>query len=110
MSEIQELEAQKKDLQKQVELRDQILKLSENREFRKVVQEEFFLHEAARCARIAGDPGMDEKMRNDAMEMAKAAGHFQRYLQANIQMGNQAEETIRQIDATLEEIRMEGGD
>jgi len=89
MSQIQELEAQKIELTKQVELRDAILKLSGNHEFRKVVHEGFLRDDCARNARIAGDPSLDEKQQKDAMQMSLAAGHFQRYLSANVQMGNE---------------------
>lgn len=107
MSEIEQLEAQKKDLKVQVELRDQIIKLSQNFEFRKVFHEEFFQKEASRLVRIGGDPNLDEKQRADAISMALATGHVQRYLSANVQMGNMAEENIKQIDAALEELRAE---
>lgn len=110
MSEIQELEAQKESLKKQVELRDQILKLSENFEFRKVIQDGFLRDDCARNARIGGDPTLTEKQQKDAIAMALAAGHLQRYLSANIQMGNMAEETIAQIDGALEELRAEGAE
>lgn len=110
MSEIQELEAQKEDLKKQVELRDQILKLSANHEFRKVIHEEFFQKEASRLVRIGGDPSLDKQQRQDAIDMALATGHLQRFLSANVQMGNRAEETIHEIDAALEELRAEGAE
>ena len=110
MSEIQELEAQKEDLKKQVELRDQILKLSANHEFRKVIHEEFFQKEAGRLVRIGGDPSLDKQQRQDAIDMALATGHLQRILSANVQMGNRAEQTIFEIDAALEELRAEGAE
>ena len=110
MSEIQELEAQKEDLKVQVELRDQILKLSANHEFRKVIHEEFFQKEAGRLVRIGGDPALDKQQRQDAIDMALATGHLQRFLSANVQMGNRAEQTIFEIDAALEELRAEGAE
>lgn len=110
MSEIQALEAQKEDLKKQVELRDQILKLSANHEFRKVIHEEFFQKEAGRLVRIGGDPSLDKQQRQDAIDMALSTGHLQRFLSANVQMGNRAEETIHEIDAALEELRAEGAE
>jgi hypothetical protein len=105
MSDIQELETQKAELQKMVDLRDLILKLSKNHDFRKVIHEEFFLNEAARNAGIGGDPALDENQRKDAMQMSMAGGHLKRYLSANVMMGNQAQSTIIQIDEALEEIR-----
>ena len=110
MSEIQELEAQKEDLKAQVELRDQILKLSANHEFRKVIHEEFFQKEAGRLVRIGGDPSLNKQQRQAAIDMALATGHLQRFLSANVQMGNRAEQTIFEIDAALEELRAEGAE
>ena len=110
MSEIQELETQKEYLKAQVELRDQILKLSANHEFRKVIHEEFFQKEAGSLVRIGGDPSLDKQQRQDAIDMALATGHLQRFLSANVQMGNRAEQTIFEIDAALEELRAEGAE
>lgn len=110
MSQIQELEAQKVDMQKQVDLRDAILKLSGNHEFRKVINEGFLRDDCARNARIAGDPTLDAKQQQDALNMALAAGHLQRYLSANVQMGNMAADNIIQIDEALEELRAEGAE
>ena len=110
MSEIQELEAEKVRLQKQVAFRDQILKLSENHEFRKVIHDGFMNEEAARCARMAGEPTMKAEEKQVMLEMAMAAGHLQRFLSAHVQMGNQAAETIVQYDAALEELRAEGAE
>ena len=108
MSQIQELEAQKTDLQKQVDLRDAILRLSGNHDFRKVINEGFLRDDCARNARIAGDPTLDAKQQNDALQMALAAGHLQRYLSANVQMGNMAENNIIHVNGELEELRAEG--
>ena len=110
MSQIQELEAQKADLAKQVELRDQILKLSGNHDFRKVINEGFLRDEAARSIRMAGEPTLSAHEKSGLIEMALSAGHLQRFLSAHVQMGNQAAETIIQYDAALEEMRAEGGE
>lgn len=110
MSQILELEAEKQRLQKQVVFRDQILKLSENHEFRKVIHDGFLNEECARSARMAGEPTLSDIERRNMLDMAMAAGHLQRYLSANVQMGNRAEETIIQYDQELEELRAEGAE
>ena len=104
---IAEIEAQKEDLKKLVEFRDQILKLSANHEFRKVIQDGFLRDEAARSARMAGDPNIDANARASLIEMALSAGHLQRFLSANIQMGNVAENQLKQADELLDEMRAE---
>lgn len=108
MSQIQALEAQKIDEQKLVDLRDAILRLSGNHDFRKVINEGFLRDEAARSIRMAGEPTLSAQEKTALIEMALAAGHLQRYLSANVQMGNMAENNIHQIDGQLEELRAEG--
>lgn len=110
MSQIAQLEAQKKDLREAVDLRDQILRLSQNIDFRAVIEEDYLIQEAARNARTAGDPNLTAEMRADCISMAIASGHLQRFLSARVKMGNTAEDTIIQIDEALEELRAEGGD
>lgn len=110
MSQIEELEALKLTNLRQITLRDQILKLTDNFEFRKVILEEFFEKEAARLIRAAGDPNLDQKQRDDCLQMAMATGHVQRFLSANIQMGNRAEENNFQADEALAELRAEGSE
>lgn len=109
MSEIAQFEARKAQLKKQAALRDQILKLSANPDFRDVIDKGFIHDEAARNARIGGDPALSKDQREDALQMAMASGHLQRYLSANIQMGYRADEEIKQIDEALEELRAEEG-
>lgn len=109
MSTIAQFEARKTKLKAQVAFRDQILKLSTNPDFREVIDKGFIHDEAARNARIGGDPALGKQEREDAIQMALASGHLQRFLSANIQMGNTAEDEIRQIDSVLEELRAEEG-
>lgn len=110
MSDIANLEAQKKDMQEAVLIRDQILRLSNNSDFRAVFEKEFMEAEAGRLIRMAGDPMLPEKERNDCIQMALATGHIKRFLSAKVQIGNMAEETIHQIDEALEELRAQGED
>ena len=108
MSDIQALENQKKDRQREVAIRDLVLKLSNNREFKKVIEEEYCVQEAARFVEVAGNPNLNEQQRKDAMDAAMAPGHLKRWLNARIMMGYYAEHQIVQIDAEIEELRMEG--
>lgn len=110
MSEIQALERQKREMQEHVALRDKVLKLSANPEFRDVIEHDYMLMEATRNIRIGSDPALDKDMRKDAVDMALATGHLKRYLSAKIQIGNQAENTIIHIDQELEELRQSGED
>lgn len=105
MTKIEALEQQLSDSRLLVEHRELVLKLSENREFRKVILEGFCEKECARYARASGDPQLTPEQRADALAMAQAAGHLKRYLSVQVVVGNTAANTIPEIEATIEEMR-----
>lgn len=104
------------DLQKR---KEELIKLSEyvqsheallkNRHFNKVILEGFLVYDCARYAQESADPLLTEGQRNDAMNMAQAAGHLKRYLQIQLQMATRAASDIMAIDESIAEIRAEGG-
>lgn len=108
-TDLQQLETGLEEAKKLVAMRDAILKLTENREFKKVVREDFFVKECARYVRESADPMLSDRQRVDALNMAQAAGHFQRWLSIQIQMGNAAAEQLGDIEAAIEEVRAEEG-
>lgn len=105
MTKTEALEQQLSDSQLLVEQRDMVLKLSENREFRKVILEGFCEKECARYARESGDPMLSPEQRQDALNMAQAAGHLKRFLSIMVRVGNTAADTIPQIHETLDYYR-----
>ncbi len=90
-----------------VELRDAALRLHENRDFRKVILDNFMLIEAARYVQTSGDPAMNPQQRADALAIAQASGHLKRYLSILIQIGNQSANAIPQVNQALDELRAE---
>lgn len=110
MSELQALEQQLKDSKELVARRDLALRLSQNRDFQKLILEDFIVTEAARLVAQSADPALDPLQRADALSMAQAAGHLKRYLSMMVRMGNNAEDDIRQIEEAIAETRMEGSD
>lgn len=105
MTKIEALEQQLSDSRILVDHRDMVLKLSENREFRKVILEDFCEKECARYARASGDPALTPEQRADALAMAQAAGHLKRFLSVQVVVGNTAANTIPEVEAALEEMR-----
>lgn len=105
MTQIEALEQQLSDSRLLIEHRDMILKLSGNREFRKVILEGFCEKECARYARQSGDPMLSALERADALAMAQAAGHLKRFLSIQVQIGNTAHNTIPDIEIQLDELR-----
>lgn len=106
MSRIEALEDQLKDSKALVVRRDTILRLSKNADFRKVILDDFFVEECARYARESGDPALTDVQRADALAIAQAAGHLKRYLNIQIQLGNQAEGQLTAIEGAIEEERL----
>lgn len=106
MSRIEALEDQLKDSKALVKRRDTIIQLSKNADFRKVILEDFFVEECARYARESGDPALTPEQRADALNVAQAAGHLKRYLNIQIQLGNQAEGQLTAIEGAIEEERL----
>ena len=105
MSEIKELEQEIEQAEDLVSRRNMALKLFENREFRKLIMEEFLTSEAARLVQLSADPSLTHDQRADALAMAQATGHVKRYLSMTVQMGAVAEREMADMKASLDELR-----
>lgn len=105
---LSELRRVRPEMVQLVEFKDAILRLSENTDFRHIIEKEFMTEDALRLARGIGDPSLDTKQQADMISMAAASGHLKRFLSARVQMGFQAERNIEEIDEQLEELRKEG--
>ena len=110
MSDLAGLLAQREQAREAIELRDAALKLTKNREFKKVILEHFFVTETARYAQISGDPALSKESREDALNLAQASGHTKRFLSVLVQMGNAAESNLAAIEQAILEVQMEGGE
>lgn len=107
MSQVEQLESQLVETKKLIERREVVLRLSNNADFRRIIDNDYIVQDCARFAQLAGDPALTKEQREDAMEMAKAAGHLKRYLQMAIQMGWTAMNQIDSLNAAIEEARIE---
>ena len=110
MSEVKALEQQLKNAKELAARRAMALKLSENREFRKLILEDFCTTECARYVQASADPALGVGERADALAMAQAAGHLRRFLSVITQIGFTAENEVPQIEAAIEELRAEGAE
>lgn len=108
MTELEQLEFQKKTNQEFIERKELIEKLQENPEFKKIILEEFCEKECAAYAKASADPNLSKEDRADALAMAQAAGHLQRFLHVAIRMGIAAENQMKDLDNTIDEVRANG--
>ncbi len=102
-----ELEQQLAGAKRIAELGDIAIKLNSNRDFRKLILEEFCVNECARYAQESADPALTPMQRADALAMAQAAGHLRRFLSITILKANTADSQISQIEEAIEEVRAE---
>lgn len=107
MSEVFALEKQLEDGKEFIARRDLALKLYNNREFKKLILEEFCTNECARYAQLSADPALGAVERADSMALAQAAGHLRRFLSVVVQMGNNAERTREEIEQAILEARQD---
>lgn len=81
------------------------VRLMENRDFRKLLLEEFCTNECARYAQASGDVSLSAESRADALANAQAAGHLRRWLMRQIQLGKTAADRVDEAEKVLESIR-----
>lgn len=107
MTQAEQLEKQLADQKKLKERAASAVRLAQNKDFKRLILDEFCGTECARYAQESGDPALSAEARADALAMAQAAGHLRRYLSVVVQMGGMADRNIADIEATLDEVRAE---
>ena len=108
-SEVNALEEQRSNAKLLIERRDMAMRLEENRDFRKLIVDEFCIKECARYARESANPALTAEQRADAMALAQAAGHLMRFLHVVRQMGSTAEGQMPDLEEAIEEARAAEG-
>lgn len=103
MSEVEELIKEKERLNKLIHLRDQVLKLKDNKEFQEIILENFCEKDCANYVRTSTNTCISDKARENALEMARASGHLLNYLDVIITQGNTAERQLLSLEIEYEE-------
>lgn len=109
MSQVIALEQQLKDSKLLLERRQMAIRLSNNSDFKKLIIDEFMTAEAARYVQSSGDPALNAEQRADSLAIAQASGHLKRYLSIVVQMGVHAEREMSNLEAAVDEARLEEG-
>jgi len=104
MSDNQQIENSIDQARKMVERKNQIEKLTSNREFRKVILDGYFVDEASRLAGISGDP-LHAREHEDIMLSLKAISKLRLFLSNQIRMGQVAEAELHEYNEALDEMR-----
>lgn len=106
-STLEKLEKEKKACQEAIKLRDSLVRLYSNKDFKNVIENQFMEKVCARYARLSGLSSMNADARADALSKAQAAGHLQEWMHAIEMQGAQAENSLKNIQAEEADIRAE---
>lgn len=107
MNEVNQIEQHIKALKSGIAKREQVLKLSRNRDFKDLIIEGFCVRDSAKYVQQAGDPNLNQGERDDALALAMAGGHLKRYLSTLITIGNNCEAQLLRAENELESARAE---
>lgn len=103
-----EIEKNIKLAKERVDLGDSLERLRNNRDFKKVIQEGFFLDEAVRLVQLKADPAFQTMERQESiMKQIDAIGALNQYFQTIFQFAALARKAIESDQQTLEEILAE---
>lgn len=109
MNQVEQLEQQLKEAKTLVRTRQMAIRLAQNPDFKELILDGFCMVEAARFVQQSGDPALGAEERADALAMAQASGHLKRFLSAAYQMGAHSERTMGELEAAIDEARLEEG-
>lgn len=105
MTEVNELEEHKNINQKLMHRRDLVKRLETNPDFVELIYDIFCTEECARYVQVSTDPHLGEEDRQNAMEMARAAGHLKRFLEITVRLGDTAENQMDELSALINSTR-----
>lgn len=104
---VQGLEQQLEDAKELIERRDIVLRLSGNPDFRKIILEDFCTKQCARFTHESTDPNLPDNVRADALGSAQAAGYLKRFLSAQFMLGQNAQNSLVDLEDQLADARAE---
>ena len=104
---VEKLEREKKAHTEMLALRDSLLRLYKNKDFKNVIEYHFMEKACARYARMSGLSTLNADARADSLSKAQAAGHLQEWMHSIEMMARQAELSLQKIQDEEAEIRAE---
>jgi hypothetical protein len=108
---LEQLEISMDEARKTVALRDALRRLTENKDWKEVVDEHFFRNEASRLVLLKADQEMQTPENQAAIDrQILTIGGFRSMLRTIFQLGNMAEQAITADENTREAILAEGLD
>jgi len=106
MQEVQQLEVSLEHAKGMVALKDAVLKLSSNREFKKVILDGYFKEEASRLALLSADHSSKDH-RPEIITAIQGISCLHNYLQTIVRMGEIAAREVADFEEELSDLRAE---
>lgn len=103
-NELKQIEVSIEELQSFVNRKNQLKRLSENKDFQQLIEEEYLIQEASRMLLLRDDPNLPAGKKAFLEADMYGPGAFKRYLSTIYQMGNIAENNISEMRETMEDI------
>ncbi len=91
-------------------LAEAIKRLETNKDFKRVIFDEYFTNEAQRLVFLTADTNVDEKTANAVWGDIRAIGALRQFLLNRKVMGEMAQKEIKDFNETLDELRAEEAD
>lgn len=85
----------------------QLERLLQNKDFKAIFGQEFFVIEAARYAQLSADPSIPTENQRDALNIAQATGHVKRWLAIKELMLRNQIGDIESLESDLDALRAE---
>lgn len=105
---IEEIEVSIQAAKEQVAKMEALLRLTENRDFKAIIDDGYFVQEASRVVILKADPEMqDEKYQKQLNNSITAIGSLRQYFRGIIQLGRMAQRSIADDELTREELLAE---
>lgn len=104
---IEQIELTIEEAQKTVAKAEMARRLSTNRDFQKLVMEDYWVEEAARLTHLFTDPQAPDEVRQSAHNDMIGVGGFKRFMSQTILQGNMAAQAIEDAREDLEYVRSE---
>ena len=105
---IQSIEMSMEQAKKSIAARDSFVKLLKNRDFDKLIVKGYFEDEASKMVLTKALPDMQDAESQEAiMKSIDAIGHLRQHFIAIKQLGDTAERTLKNDEATKEELLQE---
>jgi len=104
---LEQLESSMAEAKHFIDIKNSLLKLQKNRDFKKVITEYYFKEEAARLV-MAKSAGLSEEQQVLIDNMIYGIGSLAKFLDSTLARGNQAELALAEDEEAKAEIIQEG--